>query len=391
VLKGENILCLAAASWAGMWARAQQFMSIYAAGGNRIMYVDPPITYLSPFKNPALRGAPRNSWQPRGENIYIYSPPVILPFGNLYRGINRFNQRIIAAGLVKACAAVAFKPTICWTYLPNTVDLNLPDGVALVYDCADEHTAFPGLISKETVLQMEKELFARADVSLVSARELYQRKKDFSPRLAVVPNGADVEHFSSALKPGLAVPPELAQLPRPIIGYIGAVSPWLDQEMLAEAARAHPEWSFVLIGPVDTGVSLLSSLPNVLLPGRRPYSELPAYLGCFDIAVIPVRINSLTTGVNPVKLYEYLAAGRPVVSSDLPEVRAFRPQVAIAKSSTEFVSRLEEELAADSPGKRAERLLIAGQHSWKARAEAAAEAVEQFRNRKIRLGMQTSE
>jgi glycosyltransferase involved in cell wall biosynthesis len=382
VLKGESILCLAAAGWEGMWARAQQFMSLYAAGGSQIMYVDPPITCLSPFKNPALRNAPRNSWQNRGKNVYLYSPPVILPFGNMYRGINRLNQRIIAAGLVKACAAVAFKPTICWTYLPNTVDLSLPDGVALVYDCADEHTAFPGLINKETVLQMEKELFARADVSLASARELYQRKKDFSTRLTVVPNGADVEHFSSALKPGLAVPPELAQLPRPVIGYIGAVSPWLDQEMLAEAARVHPEWSFVLIGPVDTDVSLLSSLPNVLLPGRRPYSELPAYLGSFDIAVIPFKINSLTKGVNPVKLYEYLAAGRPVVSSDLPEVRAFRPQVAIANSNAEFVSRLEEELAADSPGKRAARLLIAGQHSWKARAEAAAEAVEQFRNRK---------
>jgi glycosyltransferase involved in cell wall biosynthesis len=152
--------------------------------------------------------------------------------------------------------------------------------------------------------------------------------------------------------------------------------------MLAEAARIHPEWTFVLIGPVDTDVSLLSSLPNVLLTGRRPYSELPAYLGSFDIAVIPFKINSLTTGVNPVKLYEYLAAGRPVVSSDLPEVRVFRPQVAIANSNADFVIRLEEELAADSPGKRADRLLIAGQHSWKARAEAAAAAVEQFRSRK---------
>ena len=391
MLKGENILCLAAAGWEGMWARAQQFMSIFARRGSRILYVDPPVTYLSPFKNPGLRSTPRDSWQARGENIYIYSPPVILPFGNMYRVINRMNQGTIAAGLKRVCREMDFKPTVCWTYLPNTVDLSLPAGVTLVYDCADEHTAFPGLINKETVSQMEKELFARADVSLASAHELYQHKKDFAPRLTVVPNGADVEHFSSALKPGLAVPPELAQLPRPVIGYIGAVSPWLDQDMLATAARAHPEWSFVLIGPVDTDVSRLGSLPNVRLLGHRPYADLPAYLGSFDVAVIPFRINSLTTGVNPVKLYEYLAAGRPVVSSDLPEVRAFRPQVAIAGSSAEFVSSLEEELAADSLGKRADRLLIAGQHSWEARAEAAAAAVEQSRNVKIKLGNATSE
>ena len=391
MLRGENILCLAAAAWEGMWARAQQFMSIFARHGNRILYVDPPLTLLSPLKNPALRGAPKDIWRRWGDNIDLYSPPVILPFGNMYRGINRANQGIIAGGLKKVCRELAFEPTICWTYLPNTVDLRLSAGVTLVYDCADEHTAFPGLINKETVLKMERELFASAGVSLASAGELCRGKKEFAPAIRLVPNGADVEHFNRAMGSSLPVPPELETLPRPLVGYVGAISSWFDQEMLAAAARAHPEWSFVLIGPVDADVSLLDALPNVRLTGRRAYAELPAYLGCFDAAVIPFRINELTTGVNPVKLYEYLAAGRPVVSSDLPEVRAFRPQVATAGDAAEFVRKLEEELAADSPGKRAERLLIAGQHSWKARAEAAAEAVEQFRNRKIRLGMQTSE
>ncbi|MEG3072228.1 MAG: glycosyltransferase [Candidatus Syntrophopropionicum ammoniitolerans] len=120
-------------------------------------------------------------------------------------------------------------------------------------------------------------------------------------------------------------PPELQTLQGPVVGYVGAISAWFDQEMLAAAAHAHPEWSFVLVGPVDTDVSLLDSLPNVRLTGHKPYSVLPAYLKGFDVTVIPFKINALTTGVNPVKLYEYLAAGRPIVSSDLPEVRAFRP------------------------------------------------------------------
>jgi glycosyltransferase involved in cell wall biosynthesis len=108
-------------------------------------------------------------------------------------------------------------------------------------------------------------------------------------------------------------------------------------------------------------------------------AALPAYLGCFDIAVIPFKINELTTGVNPVKLYEYLAAGRPVVSSDLPEVRPFSPYVAVAGNAAEFVRGLEAELAADSPEKRAERIELAEQHSWEARAESAAEAVQRSR------------
>ncbi|MDD4767018.1 MAG: glycosyltransferase [Desulfotomaculaceae bacterium] len=383
MFRGENIICLAAAAWQGMWARAQQFMTIFARSGNRILYVDPPFTLISPLKNPALRSAPKDLRQCGGENIDLYSPPVILPFGNMYRTINRINQKIIAGSLKRLCRELAFKPTICWTYLPNTVDLRLPAGVTLVYDCADEHTAFPGLINKATVLQMEMELFARADVSLASARELCERKKELAPAITLVPNGADVEHFKKAMQPGLPAPPELKTLARPVVGYVGAVSAWFDQEMLATAARAHPDWSFVLVGPMDTDVLLLNSLPNVHLLGRSAYSDLPAYLKCFDIAVIPFKINDLTTGVNPVKLYEYLAAGRPVVSSDLPEVRTFRPHVAIAGTPAEFVRKLEEELAADSPIKRAERLEIAGWHSWEARAESAVAAVRRNRKRKI--------
>lgn len=379
MLKGETILCLAAANWEGMWARAQQFMSIFARRGNRVIYVDPPITYLSPLKNPALRGQANDCFRRAEDHIYIYSPPVILPFGNMYRPVNRVNQGIIAAGLRRVYRELGLEPTICWTYLTNTVDMPLPGDVTLVYDCADEHTAFPGLINKETVSRMERELFARAGASLASARELYQRKKEFAPGLVVVPNGADVVHFNSVLKPELAVPEDVASLPRPVVGYVGAVSAWLDQEMLTAAARAHPEWSYVLIGPVDTDVSSLAALPNVRLLGRRNYSLLPAYLKGFDVTVIPFKINELTRGVNPVKLYEYLAAGRPVVSSDLPEVRPFGPVVAVARDPGEFVKKVEEELAGDSPEKVARRLRVAEENSWEARAAAAEEVIEQYK------------
>lgn len=379
MLKGETILCLSAANWEGMWARAQQFMSIFARCGNRVIYVDPPITYLSPLKNPALRGQVNGCLRRLEERIYVYSPPVILPFGNMCRSVNRINQGIIATGLRRVYRELGLQPTLCWTYLPNTVDLALPVDLTLVYDCADEHSAFPGLSNKETVSRMERELFARAGASLVSALELYQRKKAFAPRLVVVPNGADAAHFNSALKPELAVPEEVASLPRPVVGYIGAVSAWLNQEMLVAAARVHPEWSVVLIGPVDTDISALASQPNVRLLGRKNYNRLPAYLKSFDVTVIPFKINELTRGVNPVKLYEYLAAGKPVVSSDLPEVRTFGPLVAVARDPEEFVKRVEEELSGNSPEKVAARLRVAEQSSWEARAVAAVEVIKQCR------------
>jgi len=226
------------------------------------------------------------------------------------------------------------------------------------------------------------ELFDRAAASLASAGELYRSKKEMAPRLAIIPNGADVAHFCCARQPGTAAPEELKDLPRPLVGYIGAISDWLDQELLRAAALAHPDWSVVLIGPVDTDASCLKTLPNVRLLGHKAYSELPSYLNCFDVAVIPFKINELTRGVNPVKLYEYLAAGKPVVSSDLPEVRPFRPLVSIAREPDQFVRKIEEELAADSPEKAAERLRVAGLNSWEARAAAAVDIISRFRTGK---------
>lgn len=376
-MRGETIICLSAANWDGMWARAQQFMSIFAGQGNRVLYVDPPITYLSPLKDPELRKKEYGCVRRVDDRIQIYSPPVILPFGNIYRVVNRFNQRILAAGLRRVCRELGWQPTVYWTYLPNTVDLPLLLAPLLVYDCADEHAAFPGLIKKETVAAMERELFGRANVSLTSAGELYRNKKDQAPGLLLAPNGADVSHFNQALQPELEVAPEIAALPRPVIGYVGAVSQWLDQELLAAAARKHPEWSMVLIGPVDTDVSILRTLPNVHLLGKKSYETLPSFLKGLDLALIPFKINELTRGVNPVKLYEYLAAGKPVLSSDLPEVRPFQTAIAVYRNQQEFLEKLEKELAADSPQKVAVRLRLARENSWQARAALIEENIKE--------------
>jgi len=181
------------------------------------------------------------------------------------------------------------------------------------------------------------------------------------------------------LEPGLDVPDEIASLPRPVVGYVGAVSSWLDQELLAAVARAHRDWTVILIGPVDTGVELLKSLPNVYFLGQKEYSLLPAYVKGFDVTVIPFKINDLTRGVNPVKLYEYLAAGRPVVSTALPEVLPFRPVVSTSLNPVEFVKMVEDELAGDCSEKAASRVQLARRHSWQARAVAVSEAITRFR------------
>lgn len=376
MFKGETIVCIAAADWFGMWARAQQLMTRFARQGNRILYVDPPITLLSPIKNPALFGKQREKLTQVEENIFVYSPPVMLPFGNMYRPINKANQYRLASRLRSVLKKINYQPTLLWSYLPASVDLvGHMKAPFLCYDCVDEHAAFPGFVKRQTVDTMERRLLGMADATFASAKELYDRKHHHASGMVFVPNGADVKHFAQAREEKLPLAAEVADLPRPVVGYIGAISQWMDQDMLVALAEKYPQWSLVLVGPADTDVSRLKSLPNVHLLGKKDYQTLPAYLKAFDVAVIPFKINDLTTGVNPVKLYEYLAAGKPVVSSKLPEVLPFAPTVQLASTPAEFIAQVEKSLADNNSTAVAKRVALAEENSWENRAEVMSRVI----------------
>lgn len=375
MFKQETIVCIAAADWFGMWARAQQLMTRFARQGNRVLYVDPPITLLSPLKNPALFTKRREKLTRVDEHIYVYSPPVMLPFGNMYRQINKINQYRLFKRIRRVLKKIDYQPTLLWSYLPASVDLvshlNIP---FLCYDCVDEHAAFPGFVKRDTVEEMEKRLLRLANATFASARELYDRKCHYASNMVFVPNGADVNHFAQA-RQDIPLAPEVADLPKPVVGYIGAVSQWMEQDMLVALAQKHPDWSVVLVGPVDTDVGRMEALPNVYLLGKRDYKVLPGYLKAFDVAVIPFKINDLTIGVNPVKLYEYLAAGKPVVSSTLPEVRPFVPTVQLADTPEDFVAQVEKAVLDNSPAAVAQRVTLAEENSWENRAEVMSDVI----------------
>ena len=371
-------MCLAAARYHGMWARAQQFMTRLARQ-NRVLFVEPPVTFLAPLKqreNLAFLTAGRERVS---GNLAVFRPPAQWPFGSLRRGINRINMRLLARRIGAELARAGWKPTLLWTYLPGSVDLVDHFSCPVLYDCADEHTAFPGLLDPRLVAALETALLKRADVALASAGELYRARLPLREDLLLVPNAADVGHFGRALDPGLPLPAELAGPGGPVVGYVGAVSPWLDLDLLGALADACPEFRVVLVGPVDCDVARLAARPNVLILGHRPYRDLPAYLKAFAVAVIPFRLNGLTRAVNPVKLYEYLAAGAPVVATDLPEVRPFVPAVAVGPNAPEFVALVRAAVARGPEAGREARLALARANSWEERLSRISRAVLQKR------------
>ncbi|MDI6773266.1 MAG: glycosyltransferase, partial [bacterium] len=202
-----------------------------------------------------------------------------------------------------------------------------------------------------------------------------------NPRCLLVKNAADFAHFSAFVG---EAPAWLRQLPRPVIGYYGAIAEWFDSKLVGELARLRPEWTFVLVGSTYTAdLRPLEGLPNVRLPGEQPYARLPAFLHSFDVCLIPFKRLPLTEATDPVKFYEYLSAGKPVISVSLPELRGYEAEglVSLAETAPEFAEQIERALASHSPDAIARRMRFAGQHTWGARHLQLREAIRKLHPR----------
>jgi GT2 family glycosyltransferase len=180
-------------------------------------------------------------------------------------------------------------------------------------------------------------------------------------------NAADYDFYRSRCNPNNL----LADIKHPIAGYYGAIATWFDVDLLVEVAQRKPDFTFVLLGGVfDVDVSRLRLLPNVVLLGQQPYETMPQYLYHFDVCIIPFKINQVTEATDPVKLYEYLSGGKPVVSVSLPELEPYRGYVYLAEDAADFSAKIDLALAEDSPRLIEDRKALARRHTWSDRYQS---------------------
>jgi glycosyltransferase involved in cell wall biosynthesis len=384
-LRGRDIVCVGFADWdTELWTNQHHLMSRLARE-NRVLFVE-----SLGLRRPQLAGRDikritrrlrRGLAPPRqADGVHVISP-LVLPF-HRHRIVRELNRRLLPALVRRATRRLGFERPILWAYVPQAeVLIDALDPALIVYHCVDDIAA-QERIDTASFRAAESRFAARADLVLASAPALAERLRTISSNVMDAPNVADTELFSRALIPSPPAPldPGMAALPAPRIVFTGAiVALKLDLPMLSELARLRRSWSFALVGPVgpgepDTDISALTAEPNIHLLGARSYGELPDILRAADAGLIPYARNTLTDSIFPMKVYEYLAAGLPVVATPLPALAAIS-EIATAPDAQGIAELLDEALAHDNPQRRAERSRAAAEHSWEQRLEEIATAV----------------
>lgn len=242
---------------------------------------------------------------------------------------------------------------------------------SIIYDCHDFLPGLEGVASP--IIELEPELFRHSDLVICSSQTLMARAQGFAGPRATPPclllrNAAAGQFFE---------PSRARTGSRPVIGYAGALESWFDVASVEFAARAHPEWQFELIGRVENRrMRPLEAIPNVHFAGEVPFERLPAMFSAFSVGMIPFLLNALIEATDPIKAYEYLAAGLPVVSSRLPEIERFGDLVSRYTDAADFVSKLEAALASDSDAQIGRRRQAALQETWERRGEELAATIQ---------------
>jgi hypothetical protein len=327
--------------WGFLWQRPQQIASLLANEGYNILYLQNPI-YLNPsvyIKN----YKEKNTFIVRKmmKNLYtlnLFLPPLLGKF--------KFITEKIGFLIFKAyLRCLNFKPDLAIFYSIRYVFLSdtlKSMGVKILYDCIDEFSAFSDVSNALDVLKAERDLAAESSIVIATSKKLYEKLSKINSNCFYVPNAADFKHFNNAVHI-MERPQEIKNLKRPIIGFIGAIYDWINVDLICKLAESHPNYSILIVGPVKYGLDKLKKHSNIVTVGAKKYQVLPQYLACMDVCLIPFKLNELTLASNPVKLYEYLAAGKPVVSTALPEVCNNASEVVmIAKSDDDFIKKVEE-------------------------------------------------
>jgi glycosyltransferase involved in cell wall biosynthesis len=318
-----------------------------------------------------------------GEGITVVSPASLPFFGSA--AARKINRRLLGAQIKRLARSRGLTNPILWIAIPTAADMiGALDESMVVYHVSDkydantmDHATDPALIRR-----LHEKAIDAADLIFYSGRKLFTEATRGCERSYLLEQGVDFDHWRRVAEGVVKIAPEIEKIPRPRLGYFGAIEPWLvDQELIKRAARERPEWQWVFIGNKSRGLEI-EELPNTHFLPPVAYAELPSYAAGFDVCVLPWETEqSFTSYGSAIKVREYLATGKPVVISPLPEYETMRDVLRIARTRDDFIRLVEEALFDTEPADAARRQAAVASGTWDARAEWVSNLIENVLNR----------
>jgi len=392
MLEGHDIIYFGPGKWDGMWRNRHQLMTRFARN-NKVVYVE-PVTYLNQARRQFLyRGfagqteffhlAMQNRILKGPNNLYIYRNPVFLPISGRFP-FDRITWRVWKSLLKLSMQKLGFQRPIIWLSQPRMGHFLKSFNEKLsIYHVVDEYSAYgdSNTESREKVKIAEQQILKRADLVIVVSEKLLETKSAFNKNTYLVPNGVDYIAYNKAMNDDTLILPDISQLPKPVIGYSGLISRRLDLDLIGHIATLHPEWSIALIGEInDAGclseLNKLKEMKNVYFLGNKKIDLVPHYIKVFDTCIVPYKLNEQTQNLSPLKLYDFMAMGKEIVTTDFPIARAFKDVLHVAESKETFVNCIEKSLSDKEKNLSVQRRQIAAQNTWDDRIATLSGIIE---------------
>ena len=373
MLKDRNIIIFGE-DW-GRFPSTTQHIGKVLLKYNRVIWIG-SLAHRKP--NFSLRDVKRvfeklkNIFKPREKKLIVEQPeypilihPFIIPLHD-FKLVRRINSFLLRRAILKAIKKYKFERPILITSTPVIYDLIGKLGeTSSHYFCLDDYSHFDRAFN--SLIQMEKELLAKVTSYFAVSQLLLGMKQASSGNNFFLPQGVQTEHFKKNID---TIPEDMKNLKKPVIGFFGLISEWIDLDLITHSASELPDCNFLIIGKHSVDVGVFKKYLNINFIGEVPFSVLPNYASTFDVGIIPFKVNELTLACNPLKLLEYLSLGIPVVSVNLPEVIKFNSVAYIAKDYQDFVEKIKMALNENNSELTNLRLSVANKYSWTSITEA---------------------
>ena len=383
-IAGESIICFGGEDWWYHHPHSKYHILKRLALHNRVIFINSITMGLPSMSNPDFFLKIRRKlksymrWLKKApEGLWVMTPVALPFFGKAWA--RRLNRVLLNLQVRLAMLLCGMTRPILWVAIPTAVDaVEALRPKLIVYQVSDKYDANEdSALSKDLIRAMHARLVAMSGAVLYSGRRLFNEAKDV-PHRVFLQQGVDYNHFAT---PASDTAPEIASIPRPVLGYFGQMDFVMDTSLMHEVARRKPDWHWVLLG-LRSNIMQELNAPNIHFLGSKPYAELPRYVRHFDVCVLPWNLQgSFTAYGSAIKVREYMATGKPVVIAPLFEYRKM-PGLRFYEGVDDFIAKVEDALANDTPGDRELRQAQVQDSTWDVRARQVGSLMQELLNGK---------